>query len=461
MARPQLPTPAFPLQTLPTPQVADRVIVERYDHSLASFGPRNSYTAIPTYGITHPDTKKFAGYRLVHIKLVEPDDWYDWYWVNDRLNQDAYNYVIDYPYGDKDYPRYTRTYLTRRSEYAALAFGTADPVETALVLVAEKTPRLDDEVLNSLYVLVVRTYERRPSPWIIDYGVEPETRTTIQQKHRLVYAPDTAAVQVSTTATANGTTTLTTAATLPATIVGSLVYLTGGSGPLSPCLRQIVSRPTATSVVVDSVVASGTAITFQTGGSPSQVPYIDHDYDGTDAFQAVEKLETLNGGSAPASRVEYGWVEYAFPTLLFGFTTSAIEARDGTAVLKTTGIRRTGFSQIVRKRTVITYGPIGTLTPPEVFSPVLNDIVYSGVAIGPINERNVLNNEISTITYTSGTYNRKWPYFVETFSAAASAEDANTYWARVTGGTELIIGSPIKPWRYGLERMEVTYIRAR
>ena len=92
---------------------------------------------------------------------------------------------------------------------------------------------------------------------------------------------------------------------------------------------------------------------------------------------------------------------------------------------------------------------------------MLNDIVYSGVAIGPINERNVLNNEIPTITYTSGTYNPKWPYFVETFTAAASAEDADTYWARVTGATELIIGSPIKPWRYGLERMEVTYIRAR
>lgn len=474
MARPQLPTPAFPLQTLPSPQVADRVIVERYDHSLASFGPRNSYTSIPTYGITHPDTKKFAGYRLVYIKLAEPDDWYDWYWVNDRLNQDAYNYVIDYPYGDKDYPRYTRTYLTRRSEYAALAFGTADPVETNLVLVAEKTPKLEDEVLNSLYVLVVRTYERRPSPWIINYQADPETRLPIEQKHRFVYAPDTAKVLVSTTATAataSGVTTLTTAATLPATIVGSLVYLSGG-GLSSPILREIVTRPTAHTVTVDSTVTSGSGITFLTGGAPLQVPYVTRDYDGVDAFQAVERLETINLGSALPDRTEHGWAEYAFPTLVFGYTPTAISARDGTTILRLQGNRRAGFSQLVRTRTVISYGPVGSLTAPTVFSPTLNDLQYQGVAIGPINDRNVLNNLIDNLTFTSGTENPKWPFFVETVTFAASSLSADAYLQIVNGtataspssgytATELIIGSPIKPWRYGLERMEVTYIRAR
>jgi hypothetical protein len=471
MAKASLPTPSVALINYPSPQISDRLLVERYDHSLSHFGPRNLFTAIPAYGVEHPDTRKFPGFRLAYVKLVIADDWYDWYWVNDRQNQDAYNYAIDYPYGDKDYPRYTRTYLIRRSEYAPLAFGTPDPVESSLVLVAESTPRFADETLNTLYVMVVRTYERRPSPWIVNYQADPETRAPIKQMHRFVYAPDTAKVLVSTTATAataGGITTLTTAATLPDTIVGSLVYLSGG--PLSaPILRQIVSRPTTNTVTVDETVTSGSSITFKTGGAPLQVPYITRDYDGTDAFQAVERLEIINSGNALSTRIEYGWAEYAFPTLVFGYTDTSITARDGSAILRLQGNRRAGFSQLVRTRTVISYGPIGSLSAPAIFSPVLNDLQYQGIAVGPIADRNVLNNTIQ-LKYTSGTDNPKWPFFEEQVDFSASDLSADEYMDIVNGvvvsGTgyvngELIIGSPVKPWRYGLERMEVTYIKAR
>ena len=472
MAKASLPTPSVALINYPSPQIADRLLVERYDHSLSHFGPRNLYTAIPTYGVEHPDTRRFPGFRLAYVKLVMADDWYDWYWVNDRLNQDAYNFAIDYPYGDKDYPRYTRTYLIRRSEYVALAFGVADPVQTQLVLVAESTPKLSDETLNSIYVMVVRTYERRPSPWIVNYQVEPETRAPIQQKHRFVYAPDSAAVSFSTTATSDGLTptTLTTAVALPTTIIGSLVYLTGGV-LTTPILRQIVDRPTSTTVTVDSPVTAGSITTFKTGGAPLQVPYIDRDYDGTDAFQAVERLEIINSGQALSARTQYGWAEYAFPTLVYGYTQNSITARDGSAILRLQATRRAGFSQIVQTKTVITYGAVGSLTPPDVFSPALNDLQYTGVAIGPIADRNVLNDAVS-LSYTSGTDNPKWPFFVETVTFPASTPSATTYATMVAGGApspavvgyssgQLTIGSPVKPWRYGLERMEVTTVKAR
>lgn len=459
MARPQLPTPAFPLQTLPTPQVADRVIVERYDHSLARFGPRNSYSAIPTYGIAHPDTRNFSGYKLAHIKLAEPDDWYDWYWVNERLNQDAYNAEISYPYADTAYPRYERSYVVLRSSYTPLTWGTADSVNAALVLVKEEESRLRDPVLDSLFVAVKRTYERRPSPWIIDYGVEPETRCPIQMKHRIVYAPDTAAVQVATTATANGTTTLTTAATLPATVVGSLVYLQGGSGPLDAQLRQIVSRPTTTSIVVDAVVASSTAAVCRIGGAPFQVPFYDHTIDGMDANQAVEKLEIFNSGALPDDREERGYVEYTFPALLFDIVFQNLTARDGTGKTTINPLRRAAFRQEVPKREEISYGVRGDLVPPPVFSPVLSDYVYNGITFS-IREQNTLCDGF-TVDYTSGTYDPKWPYFVESYVAGATDTTATEYQAFIDADTELTIGASVTPWRYGLDRMVVAYTVAR
>lgn len=177
MAKASLPTPSVALINYPSPQIADRLLVERYDHSLSHFGPRNLYTAIPAYGVEHPDTRRFSGFRLAHVKLAVADDWYDWYWVNDRLNQDAYNCEIDYPYGDTAYPRHTRTLLVSRASYAAIAFGTADPANALLLLVAEQTPRIGDETLDSLYVVSKRVYERLPGLPITTWIVDGETQT--------------------------------------------------------------------------------------------------------------------------------------------------------------------------------------------------------------------------------------------------------------------------------------------
>ena len=432
------------------------VLVEKYDHSLAFFGPQNLYSSIPAYGLAHPNTTKFPNFRLVYVKLVEPDNWYQWYWVNDRASQEDYNFQISYPYGDTAYPRYERTTLVRRSTYSAGTAGSADPVNSALKLVKEELLRTGDEVLDSLYVYSKRTYERIPSPWISDISIEPETRAPIVQKSRWQYAPDYLTVSVS-DGVANGTTTLTSAsAAFAQTMVGSLISLGSGATAI---YRTIVTVTNATTVVLDATVTAGTGITIKIG-STNQVPYYDHLWDGSTTLRSIEQLRVFNNGAAPASRIEHGFAAYTFPTLVFGFTGTSLVARDGSGRLLLNAQRRSAFSQIVPKRTVISYGPIGTLTVPTVFSPTLNDLVFDAEPFFSINEQNVLNDEIS-LSFTTGTKNPKWPYIGITYDADASDLSASDYWDMVVAKEEICIGAVVAPWRYGLERMEAVYVTAR
>lgn len=158
-AAPRKPTPANPRVVFPSPKLADRVFYEVHDHRLAKFGPQNRYskTTLPSYGTAHPDTTKWSGFRLVYIQQVADgdEDWFRWYYTCDRQSQDDYNAEADLS-GDIDIWR--RTYLIRRTEWTAQAEGTADPVVSTRKLINERMERIGDEVLDSLYVQVIRTY---------------------------------------------------------------------------------------------------------------------------------------------------------------------------------------------------------------------------------------------------------------------------------------------------------------
>lgn len=67
---------------------------------------------------------------------------------------------------------------------------------------------------------------------------------------------------------ANGTTTLTSAgASFTSAIVGNIIYLTGGTGPLAATRRQVTVFTNSTTITVDATVASGTGITMNVGGA--------------------------------------------------------------------------------------------------------------------------------------------------------------------------------------------------
>jgi len=165
-AAPRLPSPGYTVAEFPSPNLADKVLTEVYDHTRSHFGPRNRYTEIPAYGTEHPDQPDFL---LVHVKLEAPERMYKWYWVNDRLSEDDYNYSISYPEDDEDYPRIVRDYLVRRTEFASVDVDdhVADPTFATTFLTSQQLKRIDDPVLNSLYVNVEEVYEVIPGPLVL------------------------------------------------------------------------------------------------------------------------------------------------------------------------------------------------------------------------------------------------------------------------------------------------------
>lgn len=381
----------------------------------------------------------------------------------DTLRKLAGEPSVTYPYGDTAYPVVTRLVkdVRTRAVLDALKPDKDAARFPGCVLVSQQ--EVGGDLINCE---MLRRYERIPSPWITDYSIEPETRLPIRSQHRKAYAPDYVSLSV-TDAVTNGTTTITSATGgFTAAMVGSVVYL---SGPTTEKFVQVVSRTSANAIVVNTTVAAGTGITLRIGGALKQVPYYEHSTTGIDIHLCTESLLLFNGGSAPAYRVERGWTDYTFPNLLFSITGTVAEARDGTADLLLNYNERSAFSKNVPRRTVITYGIIGSLSPADVFSPNLNDLKYNGRAFS-VNAQNVLNDDFE-ISYTSGTQNPKWPYFVEVFNANQSDTSATEYNDLINAsGTpsspdeqapgELCIGSPINPWRFGLERKEVSYVKA-
>lgn len=71
-----------------------------------------------------------------------------------------------------------------------------------------------------------------------------------------------------TDAVAAGTTTITSAlANFATTIVGNIVYFSGGTGSIAATRRQVTARASTTSITVDASIASSTGMTLNIGGA--------------------------------------------------------------------------------------------------------------------------------------------------------------------------------------------------
>ena len=170
---PTHPIPAKPIvKSYPTPDLRDRVFVVRKDSRLAGY-------QLPAHGDAYqgPEQQKMEGFEFATAVPTDQTGWVDWYYLNERANEDAYNALVAYPYADKNYPQVTRTYTRLRSD----VFGDAsalpdekqadavDPQYPDLKLVDHKVIRFDDPTLDALFVNVQRVYERLPSPIIRSY----------------------------------------------------------------------------------------------------------------------------------------------------------------------------------------------------------------------------------------------------------------------------------------------------
>ena len=157
------PAPAKGIESFPTPVIDDVVISEvvnswKGDYQKLEYG-------VLWKDVSHaPNQGSFPEHKLVFQQPTSEDgQWVKRIWVNDRVNQDSYNYAIKYSAGSQEHPIYIRTYIVPRETYAPLLDGTPDPLFPGALLVDEEAQRTEGE-LDSKYITVTRVYETIPGP---------------------------------------------------------------------------------------------------------------------------------------------------------------------------------------------------------------------------------------------------------------------------------------------------------
>ena len=157
------PAPAKGIQSLPTPVIDDVIITEvvnawKGDYQKLEYG--TMWDSVP-----HGSQQgSFPEHKLVFQQVSSEDgQWVKRIWVNDRVNQDSYNYAIKYSAGSQAHPIYIRTYVVPRDTYSPLPDGTPDPLFPNALLVDEEATRTENE-LDSKYITVTRVYETIPGP---------------------------------------------------------------------------------------------------------------------------------------------------------------------------------------------------------------------------------------------------------------------------------------------------------
>jgi hypothetical protein len=187
---PRILSPEIPVVSYPTPNIEDLIVVQDVDTRVPGY-------AALAYGDPHPDPVTFPGLKLVSQSPLDQESNHMWVrriYAKDRLDEDAYNYAIKYSANDPGFPTYIRTYTVLRSEYAPLPAGSPDPVFPDAKLISEEVQRFkgdaQDGALDSLYVKVLRAFEKLPGPEITRYETNELGQTVEVTTRRKFYGDD-------------------------------------------------------------------------------------------------------------------------------------------------------------------------------------------------------------------------------------------------------------------------------
>lgn len=146
------------------PQAPDRHPVLTYvspGHDVVFYVVRDS--RIPgnksvVYGTPYRDTGDFPNHKLCYVAPADEAGWQKWYYAAERSSQEAYNFR--YAEGDVTL---TRDYVVLRSELANFtqpSMGTADPAFPAYKFATREVLPVQDESLESLFVVCRHIYSR-------------------------------------------------------------------------------------------------------------------------------------------------------------------------------------------------------------------------------------------------------------------------------------------------------------
>lgn len=171
---PQTPLFGKPvIKSFPTPDQRDRVFVVRKDTRASGYKLPKQGDAFD--GVDEPGRLPKDYVFAQAMPVDQPDIGFtDHYYIATRKDQEQYNFVIDFPFVDKNWPRYTRTYVVPRTDDLVTKEPNADDFDPVFgkpfQLTDHKIERwTDDPVLDSLFVKVTRVFERLPSPIITTF----------------------------------------------------------------------------------------------------------------------------------------------------------------------------------------------------------------------------------------------------------------------------------------------------
>jgi len=195
MPPPQLQSPEFvagrEIQTFPTPLIQDKILTEYVNSEINGYAPLE-------YG-TPFDSVQHTAFRTSypnHVLVFQaPADVNGYFirrvWASNRVDQELYDYSISYAEGDPDYPVIVRTMVLPRSGYVPVAPLSTDPVNDLCLLVSQELiNEVQPQELSSLYVKVVRVYERVPGPVVTTYDYDTELNVNVITTRQVVLSTD-------------------------------------------------------------------------------------------------------------------------------------------------------------------------------------------------------------------------------------------------------------------------------
>lgn len=179
-----------PLKALfnyPTPEIEDTIVSELVDAFNAQYTPLEYGTKYNS--VEHTCYTKPLPNHVLVFQAPEGVDgrWIRRTWASNRVDQDSYNYSIEYPDGDPDFPRYTRVYVLPRATYEPLEPLSDDPVDPNAKLVSEQMlNEVEPAELNSLYVKVARVYETLPGALTVSYDYDTELNANVKTSRQVI-----------------------------------------------------------------------------------------------------------------------------------------------------------------------------------------------------------------------------------------------------------------------------------
>lgn len=179
------------LVSYPTPDLNDRLVavVRAPDSASYENWVNAKGTPIEECGLEPGDIEPYAGFVLAKIVPDTETNTHTWYFLNERANEDAYNFTTKFQNEDPDFPVRTRSYLVLREDFASLPLTTSDPADASMTLVSQEQVRSENPTVDALFVAVQRVFMALPGPVLAGRKVTSEFGGGVVDTFRQNVAP--------------------------------------------------------------------------------------------------------------------------------------------------------------------------------------------------------------------------------------------------------------------------------